>query len=118
MLLKNEIIKSEFKRYFDRLGGLHDATIKKIIINFESHTLEVIISDPLVNFKGLHEYKYIQNLKYIFHFKTLNITEIEYDKDSVSIYDVFVQDETIEILISPCGKVNICAKYFICTILD
>jgi len=117
-LLKSEIVKSDFKRYFDRLGGLHDAIIKNLVINFESNTLEVIISDPLINFNGSKEYAYIENLKYTFYFKMLNVTEIEYDNDGASIYDIVIQDEMIEILVSPCGKVNIYVKYFICTILD
>jgi len=116
-ILKSEIVKYEFKKYFDRLGGLHDSVLKNMLINFNLQTFELVICDPLANFEGYKEYEYIENVKYTFYFDTIYMTDIEYDQGNLFIYDVIIKDSLIEIVFSPCGKVKTNIKYFICEVL-
>ena len=101
-VLNSNLEKNATETFFS-LGGIHDAIVEDIKIDFLSSTIWVKMNDLYANFLNLPEY---QNLKAVYlnisQFQNLEINVDLIDND-ISIYQIEVENEHLEVLFSPSG---------------
>jgi len=107
LLNKNNYIIKDYKNFFEKYGGFHDAQVSKLNIDLKTNLLTLVLNDPLVNFKGFENYKYIQNMQIIFETNLVNIKLQNLFETIFYIYDIIIQNNNVEIQFSPSGKIKL-----------
>jgi hypothetical protein len=106
LLDKKEETIRDLKNFFESYGGFHDSEIIDLHMNLKNKLLFIAISDPLANFKGFENYKYIKYMQIIFEVNSIMIEMKQDFEDQIFLYDIIVEKNEIEILFSPSGKIK------------
>ena len=107
----NYQLETKPKKLLHLFGYLHDSKVEIITFDFESMVLKIKLDDFYANFIDLPEYK---DLKKVYFNVMLNDKldiNIDILKDmKLSIYEIKMQEELLEILFSPSGFIKLSFK--------
>lgn len=85
--LPAEIINNP-KKFFDELGGLHDANIEKILLDIQLKSLCISVDDLNSNFLGLPEYQGLNPVDILFVEPDMVDINVQEPTSILRIYDM------------------------------
>lgn len=87
MNLPAEIVNNP-KKFFDELGGLHDANIEKILLDINMKSLCMSVSDLNSNFLGLPEYQGLNPVDILFVNPIMVDIDVQEPTNILRVYDM------------------------------
>lgn len=99
-------------RLVESLGGLHDATLLKLLWRADEKCVEIEIDDLHANFNGLPEYQGPTKATFVFSQVTRLTVDANLTESGLMLYDWTFEksgtpDYACEISFSPSGRVSI-----------
>ena len=99
---------SDYKIFFENIGGFHDAEVKRLNINFEEKEINIFLSDPLINFIGTESYRKIELLQMNILFDISFDINIDFktERTNLKLYDIITEHNFLIIQFSPSGFIK------------
>jgi len=104
----NYQLKMKPKELLESFGYLHDSEVEKMTFDFKYMTLKIKLDDFYANFMDLPEYKDLKKVYFNINLDDKLDINIDMFKDiTLNIYEIKIQEEFLEILLSPSGFIKL-----------